>query len=31
LLWHLSITLPHGMGERVGGKKMFPAFHFEES
>jgi hypothetical protein len=30
-LWHSSITLLHGMKERVGGKKMSPAFHFEES
>jgi hypothetical protein len=31
-LWHSSITLPHGMEERVGGKKkMSPVFHFEES
>jgi hypothetical protein len=23
-LWHPSITLPHGMGEREGGKKNVP-------
>jgi hypothetical protein len=23
-LWHSSITLPHGMKERVGGKKNVP-------